>query len=232
LTRLGKVYAAVGAAGRAETVSSSSHQPRLTRSPNLGPHPAGSRTTVSRNHTLSHLGLAGEWVVRGWRKNMADPAAERERRIRQFEHYLGLMEQRTRRLVKANCFVIFSGRLPARLRHRITAGERFVQFSFQADHFFMDLPDTTLTPEEANGIVATRPGFRFALAEGAQKLGDVDRRFDPIQRIYQYGEQRLAAEETASIFFDLWEFRLGAWFTVEAQTFRGNRRWERGFALG
>jgi hypothetical protein len=163
---------------------------------------------------------------------VTEDLAQRERRIRQFEHYLGLMEHRTLRVMAADCFLIFSRRVPARLRPRIGAGERFVQFAFHAEDFYLDLPDSTLTHEEANRVVAERAGFQFLLADESQKPADHERQFDPIQRTYRYDEKRLAAEDTAYLFFDIWEIRLGAWLKVEAQAFAGGRRWERKFSLG
>lgn len=54
---------------------------------------------------------------------MAQAVDSRERRTRQFEHYFDLMEFRARKLAKEDCFVIFSRRVPARLRGRTrTAG--------------------------------------------------------------------------------------------------------------
>jgi hypothetical protein len=155
-----------------------------------------------------------------------------ERRTRQFEHYLGLMEFRARRLVKADCFVIFSRRVPARLHGAVSAQERFVQFAFHADDFYMDLPDSTLTHAEANRAVVERPGFRFYLGETSRKPADYERQFDPIQRAYSYSEQRLAAEDTAYLFFDLWGLPLDTWIKVQAQAFENGRQWEHKFTLG
>jgi hypothetical protein len=96
---------------------------------------------------------------------LAEVVDARERRTRQFEHYLGLMEFRARRLVKADCFVIFSRRVPPRLHGAVSAQERFVQFAFHTDDFYLDLPDSTLTHVEANRAVAERPGFQFFLGK-------------------------------------------------------------------
>ena len=163
---------------------------------------------------------------------MAEAFDARERRTRQFEHYLGLMEFRARRLVKADCFVIFSRRVPARMHGAVSAQERFVQFAFHADDFYMDLPDSTLTHAEANRAVAERPGFRYYLADAARKPADYEREFDPIQRGYSYAEQRAAAEDTAYLFFDLWGLPLDAWIKVQATAFESGRQWERKFTLG
>jgi hypothetical protein len=96
--------------------------------------------------------------------------------------------------------------------------------------FYLDLPDTTLTPEEANLAIAKRPGFAFALVNPQKRLGE--RQYDPVQRKYRYSELRAAAEDVAFVFFDLWGVRLDAWIKVEASAFEVKRRWERGFSMG
>src|SRR5262249_49865565 len=123
-------------------------------------------------------------------------------------------------------------RIPAGLRPRISAGERFVQFAFHADDFYLDLPDSTLTHEEANRVVSERAGFQFVLGDASHRPADHELQFDPVQRTYKYSEKRVAAEDTAYVFFDLWGLPLGAWLRVEAQAFEGGRRWERKFSLG
>jgi hypothetical protein len=160
-----------------------------------------------------------------------DDAAERERRTRQFEHYLGLMEHRTLQLVKSDCFLVFSVPAPRAVRRRVGgSGNRIVQFAFMEDGFYLDLPDTTLTPEEAKQVVAERPGFGYALDRPQKRLGE--RQFDPVQRQYGYADKRSAAEDTAWVFFDLWQLPLGVWLKVQAAAFEGSRRWERDFSMG
>lgn len=162
---------------------------------------------------------------------MAKDSAVRERRTRQFEHYLELMEHRTVRLVKSDCFLVFSIPAPYALRPRIGGSKtRIVQFAFMQSGFYLDLPDTTLTPEEAKRAVAERPGFGFALHNPQKRLGE--RQYDPLQRQYGYAEQRTAAEDAAYVFFDLWQTALDAWIKVRASAFEVSRRWERGFSMG
>ena len=162
---------------------------------------------------------------------MAAIPKARERRTRQFEHYLGLMEHRTVRLVRTCCYLIFSVPAPAEIRRRLGGAEtRFVQFAFSEHQFYLDLPDVTLTPEEAGRAVAERAGFIFALDKPEPRPGE--RRYDPVQRTYGYGDPRAAAEDAAYVFFDLWGTPLEAWIKVEASAFDGRRRWERGFSMG
>lgn len=164
------------------------------------------------------------------RANSDEITAVRERRIRQFEHYLGIMEHRTLRLAKSDCFLVFSVRMPREIRMRLGSKTRIVQFAFMKTGFYVDLPDTTLTPDEAKIILATRPGFEFALNRAKKRLGE--RQYDPVQKQYQYNEQRSAAEDTAYIFFDLWETSLDACIKVEAAAFETKRQWERNFSMG
>jgi hypothetical protein len=161
---------------------------------------------------------------------VSNVSVERERRVRQFEHYLGLMEHRALHLVKSECFVIFSAPAPREIRRRIAnSTTRIVQFAFLADGFYLDLPDSTLTPEESR-VAVQRPGFGFAL-DNPQIRPD-ERQHDPIQRRYQYSEHRTAAEDAAFVFFDLWRMPLDVWFKVHAAAFEGSRKWERGFSMG
>jgi len=161
---------------------------------------------------------------------MAAGVEPRARRIRQFEHYLGLMEHRTLRLVKSDCFLVFSVPAPREVRPRIGGSrKRIVQFAFMAAGFYLDLPDTSVTPDEARALVQ-RPGFGFALDNPQKRLGE--RQFDPVQRQYQYTEQRAAAEDAAHVFFDLWRTPVDAWIKVQAAAFEVPRQWERNFSLG
>jgi hypothetical protein len=155
----------------------------------------------------------------------------RERRTRQIEHYLGLMEHRTLRLVKADCFLVFSVPAARAVRPRLGGYKtRIVQFAFQQSGFYLDLPDTTVTAQEARRAVAERPGFEFALDRPQQRPGEQE--YDPVQRQYHYAEQRVAAEDAAYVLFDLWQTPVDAWIKVEAAAFQGPRQWERNFSMG
>jgi hypothetical protein len=164
-------------------------------------------------------------------RSVAGCAANRERRTRQFEHYLGLMEQRTLQLAKSDCFLVFSIPAARDVRARIGGStRRIVQFAFMEHGFYIDLPDTTLTPVEAKRLVAERPGFNFALYNPQKRLGE--RQYDPVQKQYRYAEQRTAAEDAAFVFFDLWRTPVDRWIKIHASAFEIRRRWERGFVIG
>lgn len=140
------------------------------------------------------------------------------------------MEHRALRLVRSDCFLVFSVPAPREVRPRIGGAKtRIVQFAFSASGFYVDLPDTSVTLQEAQ-VVAQRPGFGFALDNPQKRLGELQ--FDPVQRQYQYTQQEAAAEDAAFVFFDLWHTPLDAWIKVEAAAFEVARRWERGFSMG
>jgi len=161
---------------------------------------------------------------------VAVDSSTRERRVRQFEHYLGLMEHRTLQLVKSDCSIVFSVPMPDEIKRRVGESDsRFVQFAFTSSSFYLDLPDTTITLDEARNAVAKRPGFRFALDNPQKRLGE--RQYDPVQRQYAYSQQRAAAEDTAYVFFDLWQTSLDVWIKVKASSFETSEGWERGFSM-
>ncbi len=140
------------------------------------------------------------------------------------------MQHRTLQLVKADCFLVFSIPAPEEVRPRIGNSEtRIVQFAFSSDGFYLDLPDTSITLAEAKQLVSTRPGFRFALDKPRKTLGE--RQFDPVQRQYSYSQRRVAAEDTAFVFFDLWQTPLDAWIKVAASSFDRSDQWERDFSM-
>ena len=160
---------------------------------------------------------------------VADSVA-RGRRTRQFEHYLALMQHRTLQLVKSDCFLVFSIPAAQEVRPRIGDSEtRIVQFAFMSDGFYLDLPDTSITLAEAKQLVSTRPEFRFALDKPQKTLGE--RQFDPVQRQYNYSQERVAAEDTAFVFFNLLQTPLDAWIKVAAASFDGSEQWERDFSM-
>ena len=161
---------------------------------------------------------------------MAKNIRTRTRRTRQFEHYLGLMEHRVLRLVKSDCFLIYSIPAPKEIRRRIGGSKtRVVQFAFMDSGFYLDLPDTSVTLDEARQAVDERPGFQYALDNPLKRLGE--RKYDPVQRQYKYSEQRAAAEDTAYVFFDLWPTPLDAVIKVDAAAFEVPSRWEKGVSM-
>ncbi len=73
---------------------------------------------------------------------------------------------------------------------------RFVQFSFERDFLYMDLPRQTLSFDEALEVLWHREGF-FYLRDRPQfalpgELGEIEG-FDPSRRVYLYGDEGQAA---------------------------------------
>jgi hypothetical protein len=79
--------------------------------------------------------------------------------------------------------------------------------------FYMDLPNNTLFPAEAQRLFRQRSGFFyvherrwwFMSLERWQKLV---RDFDPVQKEYLNADTRSAAEDMAFVFYTLWRFPL------------------------
>ena len=88
--------------------------------------------------------------------------------------------------------------------------KRFVQFGFLNKWFIMDLPRSTLTPDEARRLIRDRTGFfylkdRPAFAASLTSECQVNLH-DPFCKVYLYNEERNAAEDMAYVFFSLWHF--------------------------
>ena len=109
---------------------------------------------------------------------------------------------------------------------------RFVQFSFNPRYFDIDLPDTTLYQAEAAEILACRPGF-FYVKDRRQFEHPSENvlEFDPVRRVYVYGDERTAAEDMAFIWFDLWKFPVDWRFFVTAAAFHEHTDWESDWPL-
>lgn len=104
---------------------------------------------------------------------------------------------------------------------------RFVQFAFVPKWFCLDLPRQTLAQSEAQVIlrdltsffhVKDRPEFRLS--------GEPIDGFDPLRKIYLYGDETAAADDAARIFFDIWKFPVDWKFSMTAAAFSGKARFE------
>ena len=107
---------------------------------------------------------------------------------------------------------------------------RFIQFSFEKNWFCMDMPLNTLYRPEAEQIMRNRNGFFYLRDRPEFTLygEDVDG-YDPFRKIYIYGDEDSAAEETAFIFFQVWRFPLDSRFYVTAAAFGDKKsNWECG----
>lgn len=174
-----------------------------------------------------------------------------ERRAAQIYDYLVLM--RRRRAEGSDCFLVFDEHGPSELRRRPPPGMEFadgyghaksagpprtikdsfnhyVQFAFDADAFYIDLPAETLHPDEAVRLTTEREGFFF--------LGDVQElsadlvALNPLQKIYKYGEEWQAAHDVVFILLDLWNIPVDFRWYVKAASFDGDDdRWEWGVPM-
>lgn len=139
----------------------------------------------------------------------------RERRIREFAHYLKGMTQQAE---KGNCYIIFDvqrgqgDKAVGKMPRGIT--DRFVQLWFYSKGgFFLELPNTTLTAKEAKVILRDKPGFSFA--ESDDPKGNLSR-FHPLRRKYGRGEEEVAAGDMVFILCDLWKLPVDVTLDVTA----------------
>jgi len=104
---------------------------------------------------------------------------------------------------------------------------RFIQFSFNPGYFDMDIPNTTLFRPEAEQILRRRVGFfyvkdRRQFEHPAEKVEI----FNPLRKVYIYGDERSAAEDMAYIWFSVWKFPVDWRFYVKAAAFCEKTDWE------
>jgi hypothetical protein len=111
------------------------------------------------------------------------------------------------------------------------SSERFIQFAFLPACFRMDIPNSTLYRAEADIIVQRRLGFFYEAAKHLSELNSYLARFNPLNKVYIYGDERSAAEDMAYVWFDVWRFPADWRFFVKAGTFNVNTDWELGFPL-
>ena len=121
-----------------------------------------------------------------------------------------------------------------RLRHRrpMNRPSHFVQFAFHRDCFFMDLPNTTIYPQEAEHILHCRQGFYWARyrrdLRWVRNNWKLMVEFNPLQKIYLYRDEESAAEDMAFILFQIWHFPVDSPLYVTAATFPTKHRSKRG----
>ena len=112
------------------------------------------------------------------------------------------------------------------------SSSRFVQFSFNPKWFDIDLPNTTLYRAEAEEILRCRLGFFYVtdrpqFEHPAEKAAE----FEPVRRIYLYGDERTAAEDMAFVWFQVWKFPVDWRFFVTAAAFYEGTEWEKDWPL-
>ena len=112
------------------------------------------------------------------------------------------------------------------------SSSRFIQFSFNPRYFDIDIPNVTLWRAEAEIILRRRSGF-FYVTENRQFEHPEEEadRYNPLRKVYVYGDQRAAAEDMAYVFFNVWKFPVDWRFYVTAAAFYKKTKWEKGFPI-
>ena len=109
---------------------------------------------------------------------------------------------------------------------------RYLQFAFMRDCFYLELPNNTVFPQEAEKIFRDRLGFYWAkrrtdLAWVRSNWEDM-LKWNPLQKVYLYRDEMSAAEDMAYILFQVWHFPADSPLYVTAASFHTGHRFERG----
>lgn len=123
--------------------------------------------------------------------------------------------------------------------HRSDMWSRYVQFGYHGDWFYLELPHSTISPDEGLRLVAERPGFFFlkdrpespsAFSRSAWKK--LVQEHNPIHRVYAAAEIPAAAADTAYIWFQLWCLPTEWVFYCRSAYFEGEHALEDDLPLG
>jgi hypothetical protein len=109
---------------------------------------------------------------------------------------------------------------------------RYIQFAFQRDNFYVELPNNTVFPPEVEQILRCRQGFYWAknrldLRWVRANWKDMVK-WDPLQKVYIYRDEESAAEDMAFILYQIWHFPVDTPLYVKAASFHTNHRFEWG----
>lgn len=108
---------------------------------------------------------------------------------------------------------------------------RFVQFAFQKDFLYLDLPRQTLSFDEAMEVLWHREGFFYLRDRPRSAMSGEIEGFDPFRRVYLYGDEGQAAEDAAILFFRVWGLPVDSPLYVKSWSSDGKHEWERGAPL-
>ena len=112
---------------------------------------------------------------------------------------------------------------------------RYIQFAFRRECFYLELPNNTVFPYEAELILQQRPGFyraenrpdlRWVRSNWKDML-----KWNPLQKVYLYRDEESAAEDMAFILFDVWKFPVDWLWYIKASAFHTKHRFEQGKPL-
>ena len=109
---------------------------------------------------------------------------------------------------------------------------RYIQFAFMRDCFYLELPNNTVFPQEAEQILRRRLGFYWAKNRTGPSLGpgqlEGHGEVEPLQKVYLYRDEESAAEDMAFILFQIWHFPVDSPLYVKAASFHTDHRFEHG----
>ena len=113
---------------------------------------------------------------------------------------------------------------------------RYIQFAFRRDCFYLELPNSTVFPQEARQILRHRLGFYWAknrpdLRWVRANWKDMVK-WEPLQKVYLYRDEESAAEDMAFILFQIWHFPVDTPLYVKAASFHTKHRFEHGKRIG
>ncbi len=109
--------------------------------------------------------------------------------------------------------------------HEKGGQRKFIQFVYLKKHFEMDLPNSVLSPTDAQSLVHSSRGFYFLGERGnSERHADVIHQFSPLRKAYVHGDEHSAAVDIATIFFNIWRFPVDS--RLFFSTFGGKYTWE------
>ena len=109
---------------------------------------------------------------------------------------------------------------------------RYIQFAFMRDCFYLELPNKTVFPPEAEQILRHRLGFYWAKnrpdLRWVRSNWEDMLTWEPLQKVYLYRDEESAAEDMAFIVFQIWHFPVDTPLYVKAASFHTKHRFEHG----
>ncbi len=109
---------------------------------------------------------------------------------------------------------------------------RYIQLAFMRDCFYLELPNNTVFPPEAEQILRCRLGFYWAKDRPDLRWVRANWKdmltWEPLQKVYLYRDEESAAEDMAFILFQIWHFPVDTPLCVKAASFHTKHRFEHG----
>jgi hypothetical protein len=109
---------------------------------------------------------------------------------------------------------------------------RYLQLAFMRDCFYLELPNNTVFPQEAEQILRCRLGFYWAKHRTDLRWVRVNWKdivtWNPLQKVCLYRDEQSAAEDMAFILFQVWNFPVDSPLYIKAASFHTGHRFEWG----